>query len=90
MGLMFFDRQDARRGRVGSIWFEVELTSAPVSYGLNAKTLYKGGGRIARLSLWRERRGCKERLALYAHGWRYGRKKHLGAVRQVVRHLVSG
>lgn len=85
-----FDRDNRRSGRVGSIFYEVELSRAPVSYGLNVRTLYKGGGRISRLSLWREKRGCKERLALYARGWRYGRKKHLGAVLKVVRHLGVG
>jgi len=83
-----FEEDGVIAGHLGKFGFMVRLTQGPVSYGLNRSTLYKGQGRIAHLRLWRfDERGKMITLALYDHGWRFGRLAHLSLVRRLVRSL---
>jgi len=80
-----FEQDGLIAGHLGRYGYEARLTCGPVSYGLNRRTLYKGEGRIARLKIWHfDRRGELVTLALYDHGWRFGRLRHLRIVRRLV------
>lgn len=81
-----FEEDGVVAGHWGHYGYTVRLTRGPVSYGLNRKTLYKGDGRIAQLRIWRfDPQGMMVTLALYDHGWRFGRLRHLQLVRRLVR-----
>ncbi len=83
-----FEEDGVIAGHLGKYGFHARLTQGRVSYGLNQRTLYKGGGRIAQLRIWRfDRRGEMVTLALYDRGWRFGRIENLGVVRRLVQAL---
>ena len=77
------------RGQTGGYLWEARLSQGPTSYGLNPSTLYKGGGRVARLVLYQRlgAGGSVRKVAVYDRGWRYGRLRHLPAVRHLIRRL---
>ena len=77
------------RGEVGGYLWEVRLSPGPTSYGLNPRTLYKGGGRVTRLALYQRlgASGLTRKVAVYDHGWRFGRRKFMGAIRRLLRDL---
>lgn len=76
-------------GRFGSLSWEARLTSLPVSYGLNPRTLLKGRGRVARLVIYQHlgRPQVPHKLAVYDRGWLFGRKRHLGEIERIVAEL---
>lgn len=78
-------------GQVGEYRWEVHLAQAPVSYGLDPQTLYKGRGRIVRLVIYAPvgNTGVWRKVAAFHRGWLFGRKQYLAAVRQVAA-LVEG
>ncbi len=83
-----FEQDGVIAGHIGHYGFHARLTQGRVSYGLNHSTLYKGGGRIAQLRIWRfDRSGEMITLALYDRGWRFGRLEHLNVVRRLVQAL---
>lgn len=76
-------------GEIGRYLWEARLTRGPVSYGLDPATLYKGGGRIARLVLYEriaDHHG-RRKVAAFDKGWLFGRKEHLSVIERVVRYL---
>lgn len=80
-----FEEDGLIAGHLGDYGFMARLTQGPVGYGLNRRTLYKGDGRIAQLRIWSfSRDGQVQILALYDHGWRFGRMRHLRLVRRMV------
>lgn len=76
-------------GWCGEYRWEAYLARGPVSYGLHPGTLYKGAGRIVRLTLYAPIPGTRlwQRVAAYNRGWVCGRRAHLGAIRQIVAEL---
>jgi hypothetical protein len=82
------ERDGILKGYTGDCEFEVRLARNPVSYGLDPDTLYKRGGRITRLVLYRPLNDsfCIK-VAAFDRGWLYGRRQHLGAVRRIVDYL---
>lgn len=83
-------------GRIGRYTWEARLGRKALSYGLNPQSLYKGGGRVARLVLYEEagmtRQGepVLRKVAVYngqAGGWLFGRKRHLPVLWPLVRAL---
>lgn len=83
-------------GRFGRYRWVARLGRKPLSYGLNPETLYKGGGRVARLVLY-EPAGVTasgepvlRKVAAYngqTGGWQFGRKRHLAVLVPLVRSL---
>lgn len=82
-------RDGVVHGECGGLRWEARLTRGPVSYGLNPATLYKGGGRIARLVLYQPIPGTRldRKVAAFDKGWQFGRQQHLSALRRVVTYL---
>ncbi len=76
-------------GQLGDYRFEVRLTRDPVSYGLDPHSLYKGKGRVARLTLYRSLgpTGLNRKVAHFDGGWHFGRKSHLRVIARLVRLL---
>lgn len=84
------------RGRYGRFTWEARVGRQPLSYGINPESLYKGGGRIARLVLY-EPTGhtpagepVMRKVAAFngqAGGWLFGRKRHLRVLGPLVRSL---
>ncbi|MGE5675084.1 MAG: hypothetical protein ACM3XM_14610 [Mycobacterium leprae] len=79
------------RGEFGGYRWEARLTRGPVSYGLDPASLYKGYGQVARLVLHQRIGGSQSyrKVAAFDHGWLFGRKEHLAAIRRVVHYLVG-
>lgn len=83
-------------GRYGRYRWVARLGRRPLSYGLNPDTLYKGGGRVARLVLY-EPAGITatgeqvlRKVAAFngqTGGWQFGRKRHLDILEPLVRSL---
>ncbi|BDG61398.1 hypothetical protein caldi_24880 [Caldinitratiruptor microaerophilus] len=73
-------------GILGSYRWEAFLARAPVSYGLDTATLYKGSGRIVRLALYARLPGTRlwRKVAAYHRGWLFGRRRYLDVLRRVV------
>lgn len=82
-------RDGLLRGACGAYQWEARLTRGPVSYGLDPRTLYKGGGRIARLILYEAIPGSalQRKVAAYDRGWLFGRKVYLPILYRVVDYL---
>ena len=80
---------DWLEGRIGGFRYEARLARAPVSYGLNPRSLYKGQGRITALSLFAPHPGTslERRVARYAGGWIFGRQHHLALLAKLVSRL---
>lgn len=78
-----------KKGCLGPVAWEARVTARPVSYGINPRTLLKGQGRVARLVLYQSigRAEVPHKLAVYDHGWHFGRKRHLGLIQRVVAEL---
>lgn len=73
-------------GRDGDYHWEVRLARREVCDGLNPRTLYKGGGRIVRLVLYRPVGpwGLRRKVAAFDRGWHFGRLAHLSLIRRIV------
>lgn len=81
-------RDGILRGYTGDCEFEIRLARDAVSYGLDPDSLYKGGGRITRLVLYRMvNDDVCVKVAAFDRGWLYGRQRHLGTVRRIVDYL---
>lgn len=82
-------RDGLLRGDAGGLVWEARLARGPVSYGLDAATLYKGRGCIARLVLLEPIPGSRvqRRVALFDRGWRFGRREYLPVIKRVVSYL---
>lgn len=82
-------RDGILKGFVGDYLFEARLARGAVSYGLDPDSLYKGHGRIIRLTLHRclVHQDVTLKVAAFDHGWLYGRKDHLNTVRRIVDYL---
>jgi hypothetical protein len=82
-------RDGTVEGEAGSFCWEARLARAPVSYGLNPKTLYKGRGRVARLVLYERLpgTGLRQKVAAYNQGWLFGRQAHAPLLSRLVRYL---
>lgn len=78
-----------RQGRLGTVAWEARVTSRPVSYGLNPRTLLKGEGRVVRLVVYQQigRAQVPHKLAVYDRGWQYGRKRHLTLIQSIMTQL---
>lgn len=83
-------------GRIGRYTWEARLGRKALSYGLNPQSLYKGGGRVARLVLYEQVAVAANgdpvlrKVAAYngqAGGWLFGRKRHLQVLWPLVRAL---
>lgn len=82
-------RDGILEGEFGSYWWEARLARAPVSYGLNPNTLYKGQGRVARFVLYEKLPGTrlKHKVAAFDAGWLFGRRAYIAVVERIVRYL---
>lgn len=76
-------------GRIGGFRYEVRILRAPVSYGLNPQSLYKGRGRITSLTLWAPRPGTtlERKVARYDSGWIFGRQNHVALLARLLSRL---
>lgn len=85
-------RDGLLRGEAGPFRWEARLARGPVSFGLNPRTLYKGGGRVARLILYRQvgESACTRKVAAFDGGWQFGRKAHLPLLARIVAFLEEG
>lgn len=85
-------RDGLLRGEAGPFHWEARLARGPVSYGLNPRTLYKGGGRVARLVLYRQvgETACTRKVAAFDGGWQFGRKAYLALLARIVAFLEEG
>lgn len=82
-------RDGLMEGEFGPYRWEARLARAPVSYGLNPESLYKGYGRVARLVLYESLPGTHlaHKVAAFDKGWLFGRRAHSSAISRVVRYL---
>lgn len=79
------------QGQANGLVWQARLAQGRVHYGLDARSLCKGYGRIVEFSLYRPVPGAVHmiRLAHFKAGWHYGRSRHLRLIEGIV-HQIEG
>lgn len=80
---------EALQGQSNGLIWQARLAYGRVHYGLDARSLYKGYGRIVEFSLYRPVPGAAHmiRLAHFKAGWQYGRRRHLSEIEPIIRKI---
>jgi hypothetical protein len=67
-------------------WFAL-VQPEPTSFGINPRTLLKGGGRVSRLCVYTGSNNNKEIVAEYSRGWVSLKYNYIDIVEELVNYL---